>query len=149
VKRGKPSSALLAIANSGAKEFYDDVLPLQSSDDAGVRDAAIQAIRLMQDARVEPRLVELLQSKNAGDLRAALHALRPRSPEKDSTVSAVERLALDAEEPMVRREAVLVLKKWQESKPAVSKVLDRLKAKETDERVLRVLDGAEAQQPKN
>jgi len=135
VAKDDPVPALLGIANSGSALFFDDVLPLQSHPKKGVRDAAIQAIRLMKDKRVEPRLRELLARKKAEDLRSALHAISRIKPKDHATILAAITLVKHTNAD-VRREAVLALKTWEPDWPEVTPVLKEVRAKETDKRVL-------------
>lgn len=136
IQRGKPTTALLAVANSGDVRFFETVQAQLKAPQREVRDAAIQAVRLMDDARVEPLLVEVLKRNDAGDIRAALHALRPRETKQATTVNAVSQLALEHTEALVRREAVLVLKKWRSDHPEVDATLNKVRATDQDQRVL-------------
>ncbi len=137
ITKGKPTTALLAVANSADTHFFDLVLPLQKGGEREVRDAAIQAVRLMEDKRVEPLLLNILQRNDAGDIRAALHAFRPRQTENQAVFAQVSKLALDHGEALVRREAVLVLKKWRSEHPKLNETLEKVRSTEEDKRVLR------------
>lgn len=131
---------LLGIANSGASELYDAVLPYQESDKKDVRDAAIQAVRLMGDARVDERLVLLLSKPHAEDVRSGLHALRPRPSPPAAVVDQVKALARAHPEPDVRREAVLVLEAWANERDELRQYLASLRATEKNDQVLRALN---------
>jgi hypothetical protein len=126
---------LLAIANSGASPLYELSVAEQSSKTADVRHAAIQAIRLMDDARVEPRLVALLEAKDESDVQSALQALGRRETTTATLVARVQDLARTHTAPMVRREAVLTLVKWREKWPTVEPVLKDCAEKDSDKRV--------------
>lgn len=136
-KKNPPPYALLAVANSGESRFFEMVKPFQTHPKRAVRDAAFQALRLMKDKRVEPLLAEALQSESATDLRAALQAFRPRTTESEAIVGRVAELALEHKEALVRREAVLVIKKWKADFPRLEEVLEKVRATDGDERVLR------------
>jgi len=127
--------ALLAIANSGANQLYELALAEQSSTTPDVRHSAIQAIRLMDDPRVEPRLVELLGSADVSNVQSALQALGRRETATESLVTRVQELARSHVAPTVRREAVLVLVKWREKWPSVEPVLKGIAEKDEDKRV--------------
>jgi hypothetical protein len=136
-KKSPPPYALLAVANSAESRFFDLVKPFQEHPKREVRDAAFQALRLMKDERVEPLLAEALKSESASDLRAALQAFRPRKTENKAIVKRVVELALEHKEPLVRREAVLVIKKWQPDYPELEATLEQVRATDKDKRVLR------------
>jgi len=126
---------LLAIANSGASKLYELALAEQSSTITDVRHSAIQAIRLMDDARVEPRLAQLLESTDESDVQSALQALGRRETTTAPLVERVQELARDHAAAMVRREAVLTLVKWRERWPRVEAVIKERAEKDTDKRV--------------
>lgn len=126
---------LLAISNSAESAFYEAVLPYQDDPDARVREAAIQAIRLMPDARVEPRLASLLERKDTADVKAALQAFGRREVENRANVSTVLSLAAKHEQGPVRREAVLTLVKWRERWPEVEGTIRDRHDHDPDERV--------------
>ncbi len=126
---------LLAIANSGASKLYELALAQQSSNTPDVRHAAIQAIRLMEDVRVEPRLTELLAAADESDIQSTLQALGRRETTTQALVTRVQAVARTHPAPMVRREAVLTLVKWREKWPAVELVIKECAEKDTDRRV--------------
>lgn len=126
---------LLAVANSGEPRFFDQVVPDQDARDAKVRHAAIQAIRLMDDPRVEPRLLGLSSRTDEGDLAAALQALGRREVDMEATVKRVVELAKGSPEAMVRREAVLALVKWRERWPVVEATIKDRHDNDADRRV--------------
>ncbi len=129
------AQVLLAIANSGATALYERAIAAQGSKASEVRHAAIQALRLMDDPRVEPRLVELLGAEDEGDVQSALQALGRRETSTETLVKRVEEIASTHAAAMVRREAVLVLIKWREKWPRVEPVLVRCAEKDADKRV--------------
>jgi hypothetical protein len=127
---------LLAIANSGSDALFDAALAHQKASDASERDAAIQAIRLMQRPEVEGALAALLAPGAAkADLLSALHALRRRSVKQGSTVARVEHVAREHIAADVRREAVLALGAWQKDWPHLSEVLREVGERESEPHV--------------
>lgn len=126
---------LLAIANSGDVSFYELVLPDQDNADKAVREASIQAVRLMEDPRIEPRLVELAGRKSKHDVRAALHALGRRTIAFKTTVDMVEKIALSDENADVRRAAVLSLIGWLDRWPSVKTTISTVAEKDSDQKV--------------
>lgn len=127
---------LFAIANSGDARFFERAVELQSSSDPKVREAAIQAIRLMKEDRVEGTLTALLQgTQKPAEQVSILAALAQRKRVSEATVKLVESSTdakLDAE---VRRQAVLTLGAWRAKWPRVLDVLKRLATSDTDARV--------------
>jgi len=136
---------LLAVANSGASQLFEAALADQASKTPDVRHAAIQAIRLMDDARVEPRLSELLGAADESDVQAALQALGRREAKSQASVELVERLAVSHAAATVRREAVLALVKWRENWPRVEAVIKERNETDPDKRVR---EAAQASTPK-
>lgn len=126
---------LLAIANSGARGLYERALAEQQSAVPDVRQAAIQAIRLMEDPRVEPRLTELVSGADATDVQSALQALGRRETATESLVTRVQELARSHAAPLVRRESVLVLIRWRQKWPRVEATLKDCAQKDDDKRV--------------
>ncbi len=126
---------LLAVANSGASQLFEAALADQASKTPDVRHAAIQAIRLMDDARVEPRLSALLGAADESDVQAALQALGRREAKAQASVELVERLAGSHAAARVRREAVLALVKWRENWPRVEAVIKERNEKDPDKSV--------------
>lgn len=136
-KKSPQPYALLAVANSGESRFFEMVEPFRTHPKREVADAAYQALRLMKDPRVEPLLAEGLESESASDLRAALQAFRPRRTENKAIVGRVSELALEHKEALVRREAVLVIKKWKSDYPELEGTLEKVRKTDNDQRVLR------------
>jgi hypothetical protein len=116
-------------------QLYEQALAEQRSTVPDVRHSAIQAIRLMDEPRVEPRLTELLASSDVSDAQSALQALGRRETTTESLVTRVEELARFHAAPMVRREAVLVLVKWREKWPGTERVIKERAEKDDDKRV--------------
>lgn len=129
-------TCLLAIANSGDAALFDQVLPYQKSEIEPVRVAAISAIRLMRDERVEPTLRALLaDEQRPGDLTAILASLEQRKPVAEETVRVVEARTSAETSPAVRRQAVLALANWRTQYPRLVEVLAALAAADPDARV--------------
>jgi hypothetical protein len=130
---------LLAIANSGAAELFDAVVPHQAAEETPVREAAIQAIRLMPHPGVERRLVELLdRAESRFETVAVLTALSKRTAVSESTARRVQNLTAPTEAPEVRREAVLTLLAWSKQWPDLQDVLRSLAESDEDPRVREV-----------
>ncbi len=135
---GDRATTLMAISNSGSPELYDAAVAYQADSDSSVRQAAIQAIRLMPQAEAETRLREVLGRKERGDVLAALHALGRRPHASRESVDRVESIARRDPSPELRREAVLVLGFWSQTWPALVPVLAEIQASDTDQRVREV-----------
>lgn len=129
-------ACLLAIANSGDARLFDAVIPFQSSANDEVREAAIQAIRLMKDDRVEPTLTDLLsKTKSAGETTALLAALEQRHTVTEKTVELVESKTAPELDAGVRRQAAVTLGVWRKKWPRVVPVLERMAKSDPDARV--------------
>jgi len=134
---------LLAIANAGSPELYPDVVAYQDVKDPKVRDAAVQAIRLMPLPVVEPRLVELLQKSGGADLISVLRALAKRTEVERSTALLVQDYLKGGWAPDVRREAAVALLTWRNHYPEVMSRLRELASEDEDPRVREVAREAE------
>jgi len=110
----------------------------QQHDDAGVRHAAIQAIRLMPQPEVEETLRAVLDRKDRSDVVAALHSLGRRPKASRESVDRVETLARHDPSAEVRREAALVLGLWNQTWPELAAVLADLREHDPDARVREV-----------
>lgn len=128
-------TVLLAIANSGSPDLYAVVLPFQDSDNSSLRDAAIQAIRLMPRPEVEARLISLLDRKNVTDVGSALHAVGRRDATAQASLDRVVDLAEHHDSADVRREAVLVLQHWSAKWPKLANTLAGIHQKDLSQRV--------------
>jgi hypothetical protein len=128
--------ALLAVANSGDGSLFDQAKAFQVSDDPEVREAAIQAVRLMKDKRVEPLLVSLLEKAEAqSEVVTILSALEQRKRVEERTVALVEKRTKPESDAVVRRQAAITLGKWRDQWPRVAKVLETLAKSDPDARV--------------
>lgn len=129
------ATVLLAISNSGSAELFDAAVGYQQDPNSTVRQAAIQAIRLMPQPEVETQLREVLGRKDRGDVLAALHALGRRPQATRESVDRVEGIARRDPSGEIRREAVLVLSLWSRTWPALVPVLADIREHDTDARV--------------
>lgn len=132
-------TALLAIANSGAGLLYDHVLVDQKHPDAKVREAAIQAVRLMDRKEVESLLLGFIRSEDLSDKEASLHAIARRQGVSDGTVQTVKQLALTHETAEIRRQAVLALIAWLSERPSLRATIDKISASDESEKVRRAV----------
>jgi len=126
---------LLAVANSGDESLLTVVEPFLLSEDESVRDAALQATRLMPSPRIEVLIVPFLAGPPS-DVRSALHALARRASLQPTTLNAAYGLARDHKDPSVRREAVLMLASFRMEHAKVSAQLQELRQNETEKSVL-------------
>lgn len=117
---------LYAIANGGSDELLDEVVAYQKSDDPTIQAAAIQAIRLMKDGRVEPRLRELLQSKSNVPIKAAIEALAVRNGVGEKTIERVCQLASTHSLDSVRQAAVEALSNWADESKFAGRCLGKV-----------------------
>ena len=128
--------ALLAVANSGDPALFDQAKAFQVSDNPEVRQAAIQAVRLMKDKRVEPLLASLLkEAEPPSEVEAILSALEQQKRVEESTVALVEERTKPVVDAVVRRQAAITLGKWRSQWPRVDKVLEQLAKSDPDARV--------------
>jgi hypothetical protein len=130
----RQADTLLGVANSGGGSLYQAALPFQDSTDPSIREAAIQAIRLMPGPEPTTRLLELLARQPLGDLRAALGALRHRTGVSEAAVARVEQLARH-ESLDVRLDATRALGAWARSVPAARRALTGLAGSAGDPKV--------------
>lgn len=129
------ATVLLAISNSASAALFDAAVSYQQDKDTSVRQAAIQAIRLMPQPEVEVRLREALSRKDQGDVLAALHSLGRRPQASRESVDRVEAIAKGDPSAEIRREAVQVLVLWSQIWPNLVPVLAEIREKDTDKRV--------------
>lgn len=140
LKKAKSSEqkkrALLAVANSGDVSLFEPAAAFQVSEDPEVRAAAIQAVRLMMDSRVEPLLASRLKAaESPSEIEATLSALEQRKVVEESTVALVEAKTKPDADAVVRRQAAITLGKWRNRWPRVENVLEQLAKSDPDARV--------------
>ncbi len=132
----KRELCLLALANAGDARLFEQVVPLLESQDERVRHAAIQSVRLMDDARVEPLLVGLLPKATLpAESVVVLSALAQRTLVGDTTVSAVLLETKPERDPAVRRQATIALANWRTQYPHLAEALANLASTDADARV--------------
>ncbi|HEY3668724.1 MAG TPA: HEAT repeat domain-containing protein, partial [Polyangiaceae bacterium] len=100
-------NALNALGNSGSTQAMPAIAQSLASDDPGVRAAATQALRFVQDPSVDPLLVKSLSDGSPEVRRAALFAAGYRA--YDAVGPTLESIAKQDPEPGVRSEVVSTL----------------------------------------
>lgn len=140
LKKAKTSEekerALLAVANSGDVSLFEPAAAFQGAEDPGVRGAAIQAVRLMKDNRVEPLLASRLKAaESPSEVETILSALEQRKRVEESTVALVEAKTKPEADAVVRRQAAITLGKWRAQWPRIVPVLEQLAKLDPDARV--------------
>lgn len=134
--KAQKRACLLAIANTGDAGFYEQALALQEEQDPQVREAAILAVRLMRDSRVEPRLVELLKTHSTlNEAITILSSLAHRTTVQEATVQLVKQHTQAEKDAAERREATMTLAAWQKQWPQIRETLSHLAEQDPDARV--------------
>ena len=121
LKRAKSSServhVLRAIANAGYISSVNDIVPFLSSEDASVRGAAVQSLRLMKHPRVDLLIAHQLEKENSRRARLdALSAAKVRKPSKVLS-DAVIHVATTAADSQSRMKAVQLMINWMVALP--------------------------------
>ena len=125
------TKVLRAIANSGHSAAYAAAAAHLRDDDAAVRQAAVDAIRLMPGAEVDASLAERLRGDDSLNVRkAVVRNLRLREP-TEATASALAAVAVEATEHSLRHDAVRRLVQWLPKRPELRAALESAAQKET------------------
>jgi HEAT repeat protein len=131
-------TALAGISNAGDPAALPAVRPFLVDQDPILRESAVQAIRLMKQPDVDGLLVEILRKDSSADVRVAtLEAAKNRDPSKPLVDAVSERLLSD-DISRVRMEALRLVIRWQESRPALRAVLTQVANREAENAIQRL-----------
>lgn len=134
---------LRGIANSGNGKAFDTVEPFFKEPNARLREAAVEAVRLMLEPRVEVVLQSIIANETDDSVRvAALDACLTRNmtPALLQTVSSA---GLTAKSTRVRQHAIRVLSVWAPQNPEALSALKSITALEANPSLLRAAEKAE------
>jgi hypothetical protein len=132
---GEKITIMRGIANSGYVGALEAVRPYLTNENASLRAAAVQALRLMNHPEVDQLIAErLVRERKALVRNAALSALSPR-PVTPALLAAVERVASTSEDSQGRMEAVRLLGRWVREGTSVRATLDKVARNDAEARV--------------
>lgn len=134
---------LRGIANSGNGKAFEMVEPFLKEPSAQLREAAVEAIRLMQEPRVDTVLQNVLANETDDSVRvAALDAcgMRPMTP---TLLQTVRSAGLTSKTTRTRRRAIQVLAAWAPENPEAKTALNSIAALETNPNLLHEAQTAE------
>jgi hypothetical protein len=127
--------ALRGIANSGLDDCLPAVEALLTSRSELVRAAAVEAMRLMHDPRVDGLIARRLSEEKHGfALRAALSATKARRPSSELH-AAVVALATKPGDDRSRHAALSLLVRWLPEVPSLREVLLRIAESDSTEAI--------------
>jgi hypothetical protein len=127
--------ALRGIANSGLDQCLPAVEAQLTSRSELVRAAAVEALRLMRDPRVDGLIAQRLSEEKHGfALRAALSATKARRPSSELN-AAVVALATKPGDDRSRHAALGVLVRWLPELPSLREVLLRIAESDSAEAI--------------
>ncbi len=132
---------LKAVGNAGSGSALDSILAKLDSGEAGVRAAAVWALRRIPGQEADQRIALAIQRDPSPDVRqSALETLSYRSPSPVLVYALRDRLQGE-EVAAVRRNVVRAAMRWAHEAPALDSVLARLAKSDTDEKVRKLLAG--------
>jgi len=130
------TTVMRSIANSAYTGALGAVRPYLASDDPFLRAAAVEALRLMDNPKVDPLIADRLANDKQIVVRnAALTAAAPRSP-SPVLLGAVEGVAARSSDTQGRLNAVRLLARWlPERDAAVRPALQRIATSDQEPKV--------------
>jgi hypothetical protein len=115
------------LANAAYNQALPAIRPYLDHQQPAVREAAVLALRLMQEPQIEPLLITRITSDEASEVRsAALGAAAKRELVSDTLTRAVSKSATTDPETTVRLAAVRVLGTWLPTRPTLRPLLQTL-----------------------
>jgi HEAT repeat protein len=149
----KPSSvvagyALRGISNSGATSALGVVEPYMKGPNASLRIAAVQALRLMRDAKATELLAErLLHDKDKSVRRAAADAASYQPPSAD-LITAMQNAVTSDPDVKVRKRLLETLVKWLPSNPELKDTLRLVEQEEKRASVREIAENGLSKKPR-
>jgi HEAT repeat protein len=149
----KPSSvvagyALRGISNSGATSALDVVEPYTKGPNASLRIAAVQALRLMRDAKATELLADrLLHDKDKSVRRAAADAASYQSPSAE-LITAMQNAVTSDPDVKVRKRLLETLVKWLPSNPGLKDTLLLVEQEEKRASVREIAENGLSKKPR-
>jgi hypothetical protein len=134
-------TALRGIANSAYVGALEAVKVHLNSEDALVRSAAVEALRLMQHPDVDPLVANKMADKRPNVRNAALETAAYR-PLSETSLAAVIKMAMTTSDAYGRMEAVKVLATWLEQRKELRTVLEQVVQKDPEPRIREVAQRA-------
>jgi hypothetical protein len=124
---------LRGIANSGDSSLLTAVTPLLRSEDASVRGAALEALRLMDAPEVDGIIAHSLRNESSYQaLRAAVDTARVRTP-SDTLGRALGEAARNSQDSQTRYRATQVLARWVDRRSELRSVLSQIATHDQNE----------------
>jgi hypothetical protein len=123
---------LRALANSACVAALDSVRPFLTSDNASLRLAAVQALRLMDHPDTAALIAARLTDDRASKVRLAAIEAAAHKPFTLALKSAVERVASEAPDAQSRLQAAELLNEWSREHPELRDSLARIAKNERE-----------------
>jgi hypothetical protein len=130
------TTVLRGIANSAYVGAIETVRPYLTGENAFLRAAAVEALRLMDHPEIDGMIAERMRTdKELVARNAALDAARPR-PASTVLIAAVQDVAVKAPDAQGRMDAVRLLARWLPQKTAAIKpALEQIAASDKEPKV--------------
>jgi len=121
---------LRGVANSAYSGAIPAVEPLLTAKEFSVRSAAVEALRLMQDPRVDPLVTQRMLKDDDARVRTTAIRVAARRGMNATLTAALSQVALNDADVVARQSAVVLLGTWAATDKSLRATLEQVKAKE-------------------